>query len=163
MGTGKTTIGQLLAKETDMEFVDMDALIEEQTGEKITVIFATMGEARFRELESKVLSEAIRKTNTIFSTGGGIVLDTQNRKLMKTNGVVISLKADADTLWARLKDKTDRPLLKDGREALDRLYEKRSDLYEDAHFSVQVDDKTPEQIVEAIRSKISLFNPPHLW
>ncbi|NLC43973.1 MAG: shikimate kinase [Clostridiales bacterium] len=165
MGTGKTTLGRLLADRTGMKFIDLDSKIEEQTGKKIESIFADEGETWFRMKETEVLSGCITQSNQVFSTGGGIVLNPYNVELMKENGIVIGLKANTDTLWERLKDSTNRPLLnnENPREALQRLYQQRMGLYDDAHISIQVDEYSPAELIQEIIAKISLFNSADLW
>lgn len=165
MGTGKTTLGRLLADRTGMKFIDLDSKIEEQTGKKIESIFADEGETWFRMKETEVLSGCITQSNQVFSTGGGIVLNPYNVELMKENGIVIGLKANTDTLWERLKDSTNRPLLnnENPREALKRLYQQRMGLYDDAHISIQVDEYSPAELIQEIIAKISLFNSADLW
>ena len=165
MGTGKTTLGQMLADRTSMKFIDLDFQIEEQTGKKISEIFIDEGEAWFRKKETEVLSGYIVQSNQVFSTGGGIVLNPYNVELMKENGIVIALKANMETLWERLKDSTNRPLLKNEnpKEALQRLYQQRIELYDDSHISIQVDEHSPAELVQEILAKIALFNSAHLW
>lgn len=165
MGTGKTTLGQMLADRTGMKFIDLDSQIEEQTGKKIEKIFEDEGEVWFRKKETEMLSEYITQSNQVFSTGGGIVLNPYNVELMKENGIVIALKAEVETLWERLKDSTNRPLLKNEnpKEALRELYQQRMGLYDDAHISIQVDEYSPVELIQEIQAKISLFNSAHLW
>ncbi|NLB40894.1 MAG: shikimate kinase [Clostridiales bacterium] len=165
MGTGKTTLGRMLADRTGMKFIDLDFLIVEQTGKNIAKIFEDEGEARFRMKEREVLSGYIAQSNQVFSTGGGIVLNPSNVELMKENGIVIALKANVDTLWERLKNTTNRPLLKDEnpKEALQRLFQQRIKIYDDAHISIQVDEHSPAELVQEILAKIALFNSAHLW
>jgi shikimate kinase len=165
MGTGKTTLGRMLANRTGMNFIDLDTKIEEHTGKTIAKIFDDEGEVWFRKKETEVLTEYIADSNQVFSTGGGIVLNPFNVELMKEKGILISLNANVDTLWDRLKNSTARPLLnnKNPKEALKRLYQTRRGLYNNAHILIKVDDRSPEELTEEILEKISLFNSAHLW
>ena len=163
MGTGKTTVGKQLALKAKMEFKDLDALIEKTAGESIPEIFEKHGEACFRALESQVLAEVVRSEGIVLATGGGVVLNPANLDIMKSNGIVVCLTAGVDTLWERLKNKTDRPLLNvsSPREALTEIYNKRAGLYDDVHFTVHVDNKEPSVIADEIlllTNYIKLFN-----
>jgi len=102
-GSGKTTVGRMLAGRLGWALVDTDELVVEIAGKSISRIFADDGEARFRELESAALQRALSVPNRVISTGGGIVTQEPNRKLLKSLGVpVIYLQADARTLWRRI-------------------------------------------------------------
>lgn len=157
MGTGKTTVGRQLAGDMGTSFQDMDHLIEEYTGMAISDIFDQKGEKYFRELETRILKDVIRGTDKIIAAGGGAVLNPENATIMKKNAVVVALTAKADTLWERLKDSTDRPLLRgeNPKERLQQLYEQRKGLYQDADFIVHVDGKTPAAVAKEI---IQLLN-----
>ncbi len=111
MGSGKTTIGKLLAKELSYSFVDTDSLIVEKENRSINDIFANSGESYFRNVEANILKEALNDQNQIISTGGGIIKKNENIKLLKEKSLVIYLKANEETLFNRLKEDTTRPLL----------------------------------------------------
>ena len=159
MGTGKTTVGKKLAELTGMEFYDLDTIIKEVTGLSISEIFKQKGEAWFRQLESSVLAETAGGTNKVLATGGGVVLSPVNRNRMKSSGIVVALTANLETLWNRLKDSSDRPLLEENNpvKTLERLYQQRAALYKDAHFIVVVDGKSPfliaREIIQLINTK----------
>ena len=152
MGTGKTTVGKELAALSGKKFYDLDKLIEEVAKLSIPEIFNKKGEPWFRQLESKILSDMSKRTNIVLSTGGGAVLNPNNRQIMKSNGIVIALTARIDTIWQRLKEDTERPLLKviNPRKTIEELYNKRASLYTDAHFIINVDGKAPEFVAEEI-------------
>ncbi|MBX9636126.1 MAG: shikimate kinase, partial [Nitrosomonas sp.] len=101
MGAGKTTIGKALASSLDKEFVDSDHEIQERTGVKIPVIFEIEGEAGFRKRESEALLELSQKRNIILATGGGAILNPENRQLLKRSGIVIYLRASVNDLYRR--------------------------------------------------------------
>lgn len=150
MGAGKTTVSRLL----DEDFVDMDALITERIGMPIADYFASHGEPAFREIESQVLTELVQ-TDAVVSTGGGVVVSPDNRKILASNACNIYLKADFETLYERIRQDKDhqRPLfLQHSKEAFRDIYDERQPLYEEVATQVIiVDGKTPGEIVEAIR------------
>ena len=151
MGAGKTTIGRLL----DPAFVDMDALLVQRIEMPISDYFARFGEESFRQQESLLLQELLNGQSSVISTGGGIVLRSENRELLKKNPCNIYLRIDFNRLYQRLA--TDpvnkRPLFLDKtQEEFRALYEQRLPLYEEvATHVLDVADKTPEEIVEMIR------------
>lgn len=152
MGTGKSTVGRQLAADTGRCFQDIDLLIEEHAGMTVSDIFEQMGEKYFRELESRILAEAVKGTDKILAAGGGAVLDPANVEIVKQHAIVIALTAQIDTLWDRLKNSTGRPLLRgeNPKEKLQKLYEQRAYLYQDADFIVHVDGKTPPAVAKEI-------------
>ena len=151
MGAGKTTIGRLL----DPAFVDMDALLVQRLEMPISDYFARFGEESFRQQESLLLQELLKQETSVIATGGGIVLRSENRELLKKNPCNIYLRIDFNRLYQRLA--TDpvnkRPLFLDkSQEEFQALFEQRLPLYEEvATHVLDVADKTPEEIVEMIR------------
>ncbi|UOF93623.1 MAG: shikimate kinase [Bordetella sp.] len=111
MGAGKTTLGQHLANVSNSEFLDLDQEIENRLMIKISTLFKIQGEKEFRRQESLILQEYINKKNSIISTGGGIVLSSDNRSFLKKYGTVIYLKSNLDELFYRVKNDQNRPLL----------------------------------------------------
>jgi len=111
MGSGKTVVGQLLAKELGLDFLDTDELIEKSEGRKISEIFRVEGEEHFRDLETEVLKTLQDYDNFVLSTGGGMVLRQANVDIFKTIGPVILLWAAPETIFARVQKETHRPLL----------------------------------------------------
>ena len=125
MGSGKTSVGKLLAKRNGMIFQDTDELIVSKEGRSIPNIFETDGEAYFRDTEHALvvdMSEDKTLDNTVISTGGGLVIAERNRDYLKKVGKVIYLKASCETIYDRVKDDTNRPLL----EGEDRMAKIRS-------------------------------------
>src|SRR5689334_7067287 len=97
-GSGKTTVGRLVADRLGWAFVDADSVLEERYGQTIREIFAAEGEAGFRDKEAAVLADLCRATDAVIATGGGIVLRAANRVLLKRHGLVVWLAADPPTL-----------------------------------------------------------------
>ncbi len=150
MGVGKTTVGRLLAPRLGYTFVDTDALVEKATGKSIAALFAEVGEAEFRHLESQVLAETAAFTRLVAATGGGIVLSPMNWSYLR-HGIVIWLDAPVELLRQRLAHDTQRPLLQGADRAvtLSRLLAQRQNLYAqaDLHLTISTVD-TPETLCE---------------
>lgn len=133
MGTGKTTLGKLLAKCIGYEFVDTDALIESRAERSIAEIFATDGEAAFRKLESKLVIELAQKEGLVIATGGGLVLDPDNVTALSKTGRIICLTASTEEILARVSNqKTVRPLLQetDPQAKIAELLQQRATIYQ---------------------------------
>ena len=155
MGTGKTTIGRLLAKKTGMPLVDMDTLIEERAGKTINKIFADEGEPHFRNLEREMAKELASQENQVISTGGGIVLNPDNIAAFEQTGLTVCLIASPETVLERVKHDTTRPLLAGDKEAqIIQLLETRKPLYEAVDHQIDTNRLEPEAIADVI---ISLY------
>ncbi len=168
--TGKTSVGQGLARRLGLAFVDTDDEIVARAGKPVSDIFAHDGEARFRALERDVLQEVASRQKVVASTGGGIVLDPANRQLMLEKGIVVCLEAKPETIYRRLcaaeagtSGGVARPLLA-GQNPLERiryLKEFRQPYYTMADWTVHTDNLTPEEVVEEVlRGKKLLDNRP---
>ena len=154
MGAGKTTIGVKIAELTGRKWYDTDGVITDRYG-KISDIFEFYGEAHFRKIETEVVKELAALDNLVISTGGGLVLKSENNALLKKDGKIVFLRASVDTLVARLNGDKSRPLLQASeqnvRARLEKLLRERAPIYEHvADFTVDVDGKTPKQIAEEI-------------
>ena len=154
MGSGKSTVGNILSKKLNMDFVDTDNFIENRENEKIADIFKAKGEVYFRELETKALKEVCNTyENVIISVGGGLPMTEVNRPILKAECEVVYLKASIDTLYNRLKGDTKRPLLQGNqlREKIEELMKLRAKVYEEvAAYSLDTDGNTPEEIAQEI-------------
>lgn len=133
MGTGKSSLGRLLARDLSYRFVDTDQLIEERTGMKVREIFATRGEAAFRQLETELVRELAQETGLVVATGGGLVLNPLNVELLEQSGRIFCLTAPPEEILARISlQPGTRPLLDDP-DPLSRIVEllaARKDAYE---------------------------------
>ncbi len=131
MGAGKTSIGRRLAERFGLRFIDLDRDIEVETGRKISEIFATEGEAAFRRHERERLAACLQDRDTLIATGGGAVLDPENRIGMRAHGFVVHLHVGIDEQLARLARDRTRPLLAaaDRGDVLRRLAAERGPLY----------------------------------
>lgn len=156
MGAGKTTVGQLLAKQLGYGFVDTDSVIAQAAKKSINQIFAEAGEAEFRQLESDVLAQVCAYTKLTVATGGGIILKQENWGYLH-HGLIVWLDVPVELLYARLAEDTTRPLLQDAdpQGKLRSLLEQRTPLYAQADLRIPVlDGETPEQIADKIMAAI---------
>lgn len=154
MGAGKTTIGKLLALVLGYTFFDIDGYIEKHEGMTISQIFAEKGEEYFRNLENQKLREVSIQDNIVVSTGGGLGAKLENMEFMKSQGSVVWLDVDINTVFERCKDDGSRPLLKKGNEFVRELYEKRKPIYSLADVHIDTNDKHPEVLVGHILLKL---------
>ena len=129
-GSGKSSVGRLLAVELGMSFADADVEIEKRAGKKISEMFAEEGEPAFRRLEREVIAELCQRENTVIATGGGTVLNPENVAALKSAGTLIYLKCRLDILIERTERSNARPLLEgDKKAAMERLYGERERVY----------------------------------
>ncbi|MEN7973266.1 MAG: shikimate kinase [Verrucomicrobiota bacterium] len=161
MGTGKTTVGRLLAEQTGMSLVDMDTLIEERAGKTINEIFAQDGEPHFRALEREMAKELASTSGQIISTGGGIVLNPDNIADFEETGLVVCLLANANTVLERVRHDTTRPLLAGDKEAkIVELLESRKHLYESITHKIDTNGRpSPEPTAQEIIDLYDSNNP----
>lgn len=156
MGAGKTTIGQLIAESLDYRFFDTDAVVEQAAGQAISQIFATTGEAEFRQIETQVLAELSTYSRLVVATGGGIVTQRQNWSHLR-HGVIIWLNVPVEVLYNRVKKDTQRPLLQtsDPLARLQLLLQERRPLYNQADVVVSVEPgESAEQVAEHVLQAI---------
>lgn len=153
MGVGKSTVGRHLAEILHQNFIDSDNEIETRTGVTIPLIFEYEGENGFRKREQEVITDLANLNNMILSTGGGVVLNAENRRLLKNHGYVIYLHAEVDDLLERTANNNNRPLLKTGnpRAKLETLLKQRHPLYtEIADVTIETGNRTIQQVVTAV-------------
>lgn len=131
MGAGKTSVGRMLARRMNKEFLDADAEVEKITGVKIPIIFEIEGETGFRAREEKMIDQLTAMNGIVLATGGGAVISPANRTLLKSRGHVIYLRAAPEDLWRRTRRDRNRPLLQtaDPLGKLRMLHEQRDPLY----------------------------------
>lgn len=150
MGTGKSTVAPLVARKLNMEYVEMDQLIEKKAGKSIDEIFRDEGETVFREYEVAVARDLKNINNAIVSCGGGVVMNKIIIDDLKHNGVVVGMFADFETIFKRVESDLPRPLFKD-RKVAEKLYNFRKPLYEFySDKKVNTDKRSVEEVAEEI-------------
>lgn len=157
MGTGKTSIGKILATKLGCAFVDLDHKIESDHKMKIPEIFKKFGEDHFRKLEKQAVKEVTQRCGIVIATGGGTIKDAENLQMLKNSGVVICLTADIDEILLRTENKGDRPVLDkrdkqhgDRRVAIEKLLAERKEFYDQADYKVDTTNWSPLQIIDDI-------------
>ena len=158
MGAGKTTIGKSLANYLDKTFIDSDQEIQKRTGVKIPVIFEIEGEIGFRKREADMLKELIKIDNMVLATGGGIILDEENRTSLKKKGTIIYLRATVNDLLHRTRHDKNRPLLQttDLQNKLTELYDQRDPIYRElAHIVVESGSLSAHQMVKYLSQELN--------
>jgi shikimate kinase len=152
MGTGKSSVGKLLAARLNFTFCDLDALIVAQEGRSINSIFSSNGECYFRTVESTVLKHVLQKSSRVVSTGGGAVIMKGNRDLMRQFGVVVNLVASPATILQRLQDDDERPLLRDAKSLpqIQKLLMEREAFYSEADIRIDTEGKNVEDVARDI-------------
>mgnify|MGYP001595704606 FL=1 len=157
MGSGKTSIGKILAKKNHLSFLDTDHEIIRSSGYSIPDIFEKFGEEYFRELETKQLKEMYGMKNHVISTGGGIILKKQNIELIKNLGIVIFLDISINSQINRVKNRKNRPLINDNnlKDNLLSLKKIRDPIYKKiSNYIIDVSEKERNQIVTEIQEII---------
>ncbi|KAA0258395.1 shikimate kinase [Deferribacter autotrophicus] len=152
MGTGKTTVGKILAEKLGRKFYDLDELIERKAGKSIRDIFIDDGEEHFRKIETEVLKEVAGGKGYIIATGGGLLTTEGNYEVMKESGVIITLAASAESIYERLKGDESRPLLmvENVIDEIKRLMFERAPLYIKADYIVDTSDVSPDEVAAEI-------------
>ena len=148
MGTGKTSVGHLVARMLHFRLVDTDALIERRTGKRISAIFAEEGEARFREHERAVVEEMARYRRTVIATGGGLVANPANLASLKTHALVVCLWATPEVIWRRVRHQVHRPLLKtpDPQATIRQMLAEREGFYRQADVLIGTDIRPVKEV-----------------
>ncbi|GAB6156849.1 shikimate kinase [Desulfotomaculum varum] len=152
MGTGKSTVGRALAKRLGYRFIDTDYAIEQITGLTVEQIFRKHGVKRFRGEEVLLAKKLAAQEKLVIATGGGMVLDPENVKMLRQNGFLVCLAASPETICRRVRNKRTRPLLAKGnlQQRVAELLEERKGAYQIADLTVNTDDKSPEEVVNII-------------
>ena len=160
IGSGKTSAGKILAKEMGFDFIDTDSYIEDKVGMSVSEIFRTKGEEYFRDLETMALKGLLKSaTHTVIATGAGMPIRAKNQKMLRKLGTVVYLNGDEEEMVKRLEqlDPKERPILQAETTEEDRrqLFLKWRFVYPMvAHRTVDIDDRTPDQVADAVRDAL---------
>jgi shikimate kinase len=161
MGTGKSSVGQLLAQRNGWQKFDTDELVAAKFDLLITEIFARLGEERFRDAETSVLRELPRGGGSIVVTGGGTVLRAENVQLLREIGTIVCLTADEETLFARLASRRNRPLLQtpDPRATMQEVLRSRETIYRDAaDIVIETSDLTHKEVADEVMKELKALS-----
>ena len=151
MGSGKSSIGNLVSKKLNLEFVDIDNLIVENTGMSISEIFEKKGEDYFRNLEEKITIKSLKKTKNVVALGGGGFINTKIRKEILSNHFSFWLNSDESTILKRIKGSKKRPLaIKSTDHEIKMIIKNRSKIYANAQFKINCNKLTKTEIVKKI-------------
>lgn len=153
MGAGKSSVGKFLAQQLKMDFYDTDEEIEKRTGVEIGWIFDLEGEEGFKRRETAVIKELVGLSNIVLATGGGSILEAENREILTKNGIVIYLEVSLDYQHHRTLNELRRPLLrvKNRQEMLEKLYHERKPFYKEmAEYEVHTDNRSIRDVVDEI-------------
>lgn len=165
MGSGKSTIGPILANTLGFDFVDIDKEIEQKARKPVIRIFYDSGERAFRALEHETVREVSQRSNCVVSLGGGTIADEENYRLIRQSGIIVYLKLSNEEILHRVQHKTDRPMLKTDQglplskdeleRRIDDLLKRREYFYTRADIVISTDKKrvghTVDEIVKELR------------
>ncbi len=162
MGTGKTSLGKLLATRLGRPFVDIDKKIEDEAHMAIPKIFERFGEEHFRELERAAVKDLCERRGLVIATGGGTIKDEENLRLLKSSGVMICLTTEPEEIFNRTARRGERPVLDGGGnerlETIKRLLAERKKFYDQADYQVDTTTWSPIQIIDDICRHLRQFS-----
>jgi shikimate kinase len=152
MGSGKSSVGRVLARRLNCLFIDLDEEIVSTAGRSINDIFAQEGEQPFRSLESTCLRQVLERGPSVVATGGGVVIADENRRRMRSSGIVVNLAASLEQVLQRLHGAVDRPLFAggDSPNSVKLLMDARKQFYADADIRIDTDGKSVEDVAAEI-------------
>lgn len=157
MGSGKSTIAQKLAHRLGFSLFECDKIFEEKFKIKIKDYFKKFGEENFRKEEENILKDLIKKDNFVISTGGGVVLNKNNRDLIFNDEILsIYLKSSVGAIFDRIKNNKNRPLLnvENPKNEIEKILNQREDLYKQAKLTIENENETIDEVVEKIIKEI---------
>lgn len=152
MGTGKSSVGRILAQFLRFDFIDTDALLEARAGRTVAEIFSQEGESRFRELEREIVGELAKKTATVIATGGGLGAEPANVAQLKTHALVACLWASPELIFERVHRQTHRPLLAtpDPLSRIRELLSQREQAYKLADILISTEFRSPREVAQHV-------------
>jgi shikimate kinase len=152
MGTGKTSVGRLIAEQLHFDYLDTDEIIQTHTGRTIADIFKTDGEPAFRALEQKVVAELASRVKTVVATGGGLPTNPMNFTSLKTHALIICLWASPEKIWERVRNQSHRPLLQDAdpQKKIRELLAAREPFYRQADVLLNTELRSVREVAQQI-------------
>jgi len=152
MGTGKTSVGRLVAEHLGFEFLDTDELIQSRTNRSIADIFSKDGEPAFRALERQVVQELSLRERTVISTGGGLPASPENLAALKAFALVVCLWASPEKIWERVRNQSHRPLLHDAdpQKKIRELLAVREPFYKQADVLINTDLRSVREAAQQV-------------
>ena len=163
MGTGKSSVGRIVARQLNFAFVDTDQLIEARAHKSISSIFAEQGETAFRESEVKVVTELASKRYLVIAAGGGLIVDAGNLASLRQHALIVCLWASPETIWQRVCNQTNRPLLQDpdplGK--IQRLLAERKSAYLQADILVNTEQRSAREVAQHVIHEFRQAKPDH--
>jgi shikimate kinase len=163
MGTGKSSVGQLVAGQLHFTFLDTDHVIEARAGKSISDIFAQEGEPAFRALEKQIVSELVTRKKTVISTGGGLPANPDNLASIKTHSIVVCLWASPEKIWERVKNQSHRPLLNepDPLAKIRQLLADREPFYRQADVLLNTEMRSLKDVAQQVVHQFHLAHAAH--
>ncbi len=161
MGTGKTSVGRLVAEQLHFHYLDTDEMIQSATGKTIAEIFSANGEPAFRALEEKTVQELAGKAQTVISAGGGLPVNPANLASLKSHALVVCLWASAAKIWERVKSQTHRPLLHDSdpQKKICELLAVRAPFYKQADILLNTESRSLREVAQQVIHQFRLQSP----
>lgn len=158
MGTGKSSVGRLVAERLRFAFLDTDHVIEARAGQPITKIFEEQGEEAFREMERKIVAEIATREHTVISTGGGLVVNPENMASLKQHALVVCLWASPAGIYERVKKQSHRPLLQgpDALEKITALLAERTPFYKQADVLLNTGIRSLHEVAHQVVHQFSM-------
>jgi shikimate kinase len=152
MGTGKSTVGRLVAEQLHFEFLDTDEVIESRARKSIAAIFAEDGEPAFRLQEAALIAEMVSRARLVLSTGGGLGANPEHIASLKQHALVICLWASPDAIWERVRGQTHRPLLKeaDPPAKIRQLLTLREPVYKQADVILNTEVRSLKEVAQLV-------------
>ena len=161
MGTGKSSVGQLIASQLHFNFLDTDHVIEGREGRTISEIFSREGEPAFRKLERNLVQELAQLKKTVISTGGGLSADPANLESLRSHALVVCLWASAEKIWERVRTQTHRPLLQepDPLAKIRSLLAVREPFYRSADVLINTEMRSVKEVVQQVIHQFQMAQP----
>jgi shikimate kinase len=162
MGTGKSSVGRMIADHLHFTFLDTDELIESRAGKSISAIFSEDGEAAFRKMEATVVAELASRKRTVISTGGGVAAGPENLENLREHALVVCLWASPEKIWERVRGQTHRPLLReaDPLAKIRELLAVREPFYKKADVLLNTELRSVREVVQQVLHQFNLNKQP---